>query len=133
MARIRHDRQARGVLYEPFWNWLSAGRPVTQESERSQFSGLEWWLTYMFTNHWHPCCSCGETMFARVMRLLLIAIDQGLVGFSDDERVALDDDNTKALIAALDELEQPPSREWWHQHYNECPARKEMLKQVRTT
>jgi hypothetical protein len=124
MARLRHDPSARGLLYEPFWIWLTSGQPVTAESERYQYSGLEWWLTWMFTRHWHPCYACGETLPARVLRLLTTAVDQGLVGLCDDKEVALDDGNTKAIIQVLDELEPPSSWEWWRDH--DCPACKQV-------
>ena len=133
MARMRYDSSARGLLYEPFWIWLTLGQPVTAESDRSQVSGLGWWLTWMFTPHWHPCHKCAhrEGIPERVIRLLTIAVDEGLVGLCDDISVALDDGNTKAVIEVLDEIESPPSWEWWRDH--DCPARAKLkqLEEVR--
>jgi len=128
MARLRHDPSARGLIYEPFWEWLQAGQPDTEEAQRRQFSGYSWWLDYMYTRHWHPCCECGESIPERLMRLLTIAVKEGLVGMADDERIGLDDRNTQAVIAVLDELEPPSSWEWWRDH--DCPARKKLKLEV---
>jgi hypothetical protein len=134
MARLRHDSNARGLIYEPFWEWLKAGQPDTEEARRHHFTGYSWWLDYMHTGHWGLCYECGgESIPERVMRLLTVAVNEGLVGMADDEQVGLDDGNCKAIIRILDETEAAPTREWWHKHYGECPARKEMLKQVRAT
>ena len=122
MARMRRDRDVRGVIYEPFWNWILAGRPVTQESERGHFSGMEWWLFWYATAHWRPCSSCGEGLPERAIRLLSAALELGTVGLSDDERVMLDDANVQQIIATVDEIESPPAWEWWRDH--DCTARK---------
>jgi hypothetical protein len=76
----------------------------------------------MYTRHWGLCYECGgESTPERVMRLLAIAVKEGLVGMADDEGIGLDDRNTQAVIRVLDEIESPPSWEWWHSH--DCPAR----------
>jgi hypothetical protein len=124
---MRYDISARGLIYEPLWVWLGSGQPETEESERHQYPALEWWLSYMYTQHWHPCHNCQETVPERALRLLKIAVADGLIGVSEDERVALDDGNTKAIIQVLDEIETPPSWEWWRDH--DCPARAK-LKQL---
>jgi hypothetical protein len=116
MARLRHDSSARGLVYEPLWEWIVTGRPKTQESEREHFSGMAWWLTWQDTGHWHPCAVCGEGTPERAMRLLTTALDEGVIGLSDDEWIALDDGNTKAVIAALDEIEPAPSWQWFRDH-----------------
>jgi hypothetical protein len=128
---MRHERDVRGVIFEPFWSWINAGQPTTEESERGQFSAAEWWLVYMFTGHWHPCYHCAESVPQRVVRLLKTALEAETVGFSDDERVMLDDANTQNIIEALDELERPPTSEWWHAHYAVCPERIKMCEQLR--
>jgi hypothetical protein len=126
MARLRHDPSARGLLYEPFWQWLLAGEPKTDESERHQYRAMHWWLVYMYTGHWHPCRDCRhrEGDPERCLRLLKVAVNEGLIGLCDDIEVGLDDANTKGIIAILDELESPPSWEWWRDH--DCPARKQV-------
>ena len=120
MARLRHDPSARGLIYEPFWDWILAGRPVTAESERHQYGGLEFWLLWMFTPHWHPCSNCGEGIPERGVRLITVALEEGLIGLSDNKEIALDDGTTKAVIQVLDEMERPPSWEWWRDH--DCPC-----------
>jgi hypothetical protein len=129
MARMRYDPSARGLIYEPFWEWILAGEPVTEESARHQYGGLKWWLVYMYTAHWHPCrVCCGEGIPERAIRLLTTALDEGVIGLSDDERIALDDRKTEALIQVLDEIESPPSWEWWRDH--DCPAKLKQLEEV---
>jgi hypothetical protein len=128
MARMRHDRDVRGLVFEPLWQWILSGEPSTDESERGHWSGMSYYLLWMGTMDWRCCGYCEHTP-ERAIRLIKLALEQGTVGLSDDERTMLDDANLKAVIAACDELEQPPTFEWWEKHYHECPARKEMLKQ----
>jgi hypothetical protein len=131
MARMRRDRDVRGLVFEPLWEWMLAGQP--ESTETRNFGGYHWWLVYMHTNHWHPCFSCQESTPERVERLLKIALAEGTVGLSDDERVSLDDDAVKAVIAALDQIEAPPSWEWWSAHYTLCPTREQALAESRRT
>jgi hypothetical protein len=122
MARLRHDPNARGLIYEPFWEWLKAGQPDTEEARRHHYSGYSWWLDYMFTGHWSLCYECGgESVPQRLMRLLALAVKEGLVGMADDAEIGLDDRNIQAVIQVLDEIESPPGREWLRSH--DCPAR----------
>jgi hypothetical protein len=128
MARMRHDRDVRGLVYEPLWEWMLAGQP--ERTETRNYGGYWYWLVYMHNQHWHPCYSCQESTPERVERLLKIALQEGTVGLSEDERIALDDDAIKAVIAALDEIEAPPTWEWWRDHYRNCPAHKEVVAQA---
>jgi len=120
MARLRHKPNVRGLVFEPLWEWMLAGQPEYERHGVPDFGGYWFWLVYMHTRHWHPCCSCQESIPERAERLLKRAIEEGIVGLSEDERVALDDDCTEAVIVALDQIEAPPSWEWWKQHYAEC-------------
>jgi hypothetical protein len=124
MASRRHDREGRGVIFEPLFRWLQDGQPDDEEAYGMHYSAAAWWLIWWGTGHWHPCSYCGEGRPERLLRLLSIAIDQGLVGLSGDPGVMLDDDQTRQIIAALDSIEAPPSWEWFSRRYTECPARK---------
>jgi hypothetical protein len=123
MPRFRRDPTVKGLVYRPLWVWLNSGEPQTVESQRDQFSGLGYWLQWMFTSHWKHCTYCtGESTPERVNRLITVALNEGFIGLCDDIEVALDDGNTKAVIGCLDELEPAPDREWWTAHYGQCPT-----------
>jgi hypothetical protein len=130
MPRFRRDPGAKGLIHERFWRWLQSGTPKTPESEYGQWPAAEWWLVYMFTGHWHPCYGCGESVPERLLRLLHVAIAEGIVRLADGDELLLDDDNTKAVIRALDELEVPPDWAWWRSHYESCPGRLAQIEQL---
>jgi hypothetical protein len=116
MARIRHERDARAVINEEFWNWYAAGCP--EPLPHAQAMGEKWWFEH-FACHWHVCAHCGEDSDARVRRLMSKALDDDLIAFTDDP--VMDDDSNLARIGAvLEEIEPSMTWEQWSNDHQKC-------------
>jgi hypothetical protein len=123
-------RSASGKVFEPLWRWVLAGRVHSEASERAHYSAYWYWLWAWPTHHWHVCSTCGEGLEERLIRLLKIALDSGVVALTDDDSIVMDDGNVCNVIAALDEIEEPPSLHWWRSHYETCAGRFRALEQL---
>jgi hypothetical protein len=123
-------RSAAGKVFRPLWEWVLAGEPKGVAFEH--FPAYWYWLWAWPTGHWHGCSSCsGEGLEERLIRLLKVAIADGVIALTDDESVVMGDSNVRSVIRALDAIEPAPDWSWWSAHYNVCPGRLDAITELR--